>query len=331
MSDPTDGAGGVQKVDGRRMHGKQSQLLLMASVARRYYLQQRSRIEIAEELGLSRFQVGRLLERARETGLVRIEIGLPDDVEMDLSGQLQDRFGLRYCAVTQAPEESPQALRTSVGQAATSLLAEIAADRDLLGISSTRTLMGLADPPPGSFSRCAVVQITGAVSRVDAWDVMEAVRRFTRAGGGPAYLYYAPMVCPEGAGPKIYRKQPDFVRCQQLFGKLTICAIGIGAWGAGLSTVYEAASEHDREIARTAGACAEVVGFLLDREGHRLQTPLDDRMVGISEGELRSVPTRIGIAFDVRKNEAVRATLKSGLINGIVIDRSLAEAVLVDG
>jgi DNA-binding transcriptional regulator LsrR (DeoR family) len=327
MSDRDDGAD-VQKVDGRRLRGKQSQMLLMAGVARRYYLEQRSRVQIAEELGLSRFQIGRLLERARETGLVRIEIGLPDDLEMDLSVQLQDRFGLRYCAVTQAPADSPESLRGSVGQAATSLLQEIVTDRDVVGISSTRTLMGL-DDPPGGFSRCAVVQITGAVSRIDAWDVMEAVRRFTRAGGGPAYLYYAPMVCPDDSGPEIYRKQPDFVRCQQLFSELTVCAIGIGAWGDGLSTVYEAASPRDREAARDLGVCAEVVGHLLDDQGRKVQTPLDERMIGISEAELRAVPTRIGIAFDVRKSSAVRAALRSGLINGIVIDHDLAEAVLL--
>ncbi|BCJ32632.1 DeoR family transcriptional regulator [Actinocatenispora thailandica] len=317
------------RVDRRRLRGKHSQALLMARVARRAYLDQRTKVQIAEELGLSRFQVGRLLERARETGLVRIEIGLPDDVEFDLSGQLQERFGLRYCAVTEAPDESLQALRTSVGQAATALLEEVVTDRDVLGISSTRALMGLAEPPSG-FSRCPVVQITGAVSRTDAWDVMEAVRRFTRVGGGPAYLYYAPMLCPDKSDSGIYSKQPDFVRCQRLFGELTVCALGIGAWGDGLSTVHEAASERDRGIADESGAVAEVVGLLLDQDGRRLNTPLDGRMIGISEAQLRSVPTRIGIAFDARKSEAVRATLASGLINGIVIDRGLAEAILVE-
>ncbi|BCJ26507.1 sugar-binding transcriptional regulator [Actinocatenispora sera] len=328
MSESRQGPG-VPRVDGRRLRGKHSQALLMARVARRAYLDQRTKVEIAEELGLSRFQVGRLLERARATGLVRIEIGLPDDVEFDLSGQLQDRFGLRYCAVTEAPDESLHSLRASVGQAATSLLEELVTDRDVLGISSTRALMGLTEPPAG-FSRCSVVQITGAVSRTDAWDVMEAVRRFTRVGGGPAYLYYAPMVCPDKSDSRIYSKQPDFVRCQRLFEQLTVCAVGIGAWGDGLSTVYEAASEQDRTIARDSGAVAEVVGVLLDKDGRRVNTPLDGRMIGISEAQLRSVPTRIGIAFDARKKEAVRATLKSGLINDIVIDRGLAEAILVE-
>jgi DNA-binding transcriptional regulator LsrR (DeoR family) len=42
-----------------------AQLILIASVARRYYLEGRSKVEIAEELGLSRFKVARLLDTAR--------------------------------------------------------------------------------------------------------------------------------------------------------------------------------------------------------------------------------------------------------------------------
>ena len=40
-------------------------LVLSASVARRYYLDGRSKIEIAEEFGLSRFKVARLIDLAR--------------------------------------------------------------------------------------------------------------------------------------------------------------------------------------------------------------------------------------------------------------------------
>jgi transposase len=45
-------------------------LVLSASVARRYYLDGRSKTEIADEFGLSRFKVARLIETARATGLV---------------------------------------------------------------------------------------------------------------------------------------------------------------------------------------------------------------------------------------------------------------------
>ena len=49
-------------------------LVLSATVARRYYLEGASKSDIATELGLSRFKVARLLEGARASGIVRIEL-----------------------------------------------------------------------------------------------------------------------------------------------------------------------------------------------------------------------------------------------------------------
>src|SRR5688572_16065176 len=72
-----------------------STLVLSASVARRYYIDGRSKIEIAQEFEVSRFKVARLLEAARESGLVRIEIGQAGLIDVDLSTRLQDRYRLR--------------------------------------------------------------------------------------------------------------------------------------------------------------------------------------------------------------------------------------------
>src|SRR3954454_1156061 len=80
-------------------------LALAALVARRYYLDERFKVEIAGELGLSRFKIARLLETAGDTGLVRIEIGHPGLVDVDLAAQIMDRFGLRHAVVVDTPED----------------------------------------------------------------------------------------------------------------------------------------------------------------------------------------------------------------------------------
>ena len=54
-----------------------SEVVLAARVARQFYLEGVSKVDIADRLGISRFRVARLLESARDAGMVRIEIGLP--------------------------------------------------------------------------------------------------------------------------------------------------------------------------------------------------------------------------------------------------------------
>ncbi|GAA3072857.1 hypothetical protein GCM10020000_67100 [Streptomyces olivoverticillatus] len=51
-----------------------AELVQAAAMARRFYLEGKSKIQIAEEFGVSRFKVARVLETALERDLVRIEI-----------------------------------------------------------------------------------------------------------------------------------------------------------------------------------------------------------------------------------------------------------------
>ncbi len=117
-----------------------AELVLTASVARRYYLDGKSKIEIADEFRLSRFKVARLINAARTSGLVRIEIGYPGVVNVDLSARLQEAFALRHAVVVDASDEHPAALRRQLGAAAADLLAEITTADDVLGLAWARSV-----------------------------------------------------------------------------------------------------------------------------------------------------------------------------------------------
>ncbi|GAA4949124.1 hypothetical protein GCM10023238_14300 [Streptomyces heliomycini] len=56
--------------------------LLAAAVARRFYLEQRSKVEIAKEFGISRFKVARLLDAAVAHDIVRIDITVPAEIDV---------------------------------------------------------------------------------------------------------------------------------------------------------------------------------------------------------------------------------------------------------
>ena len=67
--------------------GRPAQLVLLATVVRRHFLAGRSKVEIAEEFGFSRFTVARLIDAAHERGIVHIEIRHADGIDVDLSGR----------------------------------------------------------------------------------------------------------------------------------------------------------------------------------------------------------------------------------------------------
>src|SRR5688572_23731594 len=119
-------------------------LVLSASVARRYYLDGRSKVEIAEEFGLSRFKVARLIEVARASGLVRIEIGHKGLIDVDLSAQVRGRFWLEHAVVVDTRDDHDESLRKHLGQVAAELLAEVIGPDDVLGVAWSRSVGAMA-------------------------------------------------------------------------------------------------------------------------------------------------------------------------------------------
>src|SRR6516164_838284 len=110
-----------------------SEVVLAARVARQFYLEGVSKVDIADRLGISRFRVARLLDSARESGLVRIEIGLPGGMlDAGLSAELCSAFGLTQAFVFNFPDdESP--LRQRLGEAAGQVLMDLLKPGDVLG------------------------------------------------------------------------------------------------------------------------------------------------------------------------------------------------------
>ena len=82
-----------------------AELVQAAAMARRFYLEGKSKIQIAEEFGVSRFKVARVLETALERDLVRIEIRVPAELDAERSDALRARYGLRHAVVVESPAE----------------------------------------------------------------------------------------------------------------------------------------------------------------------------------------------------------------------------------
>ena len=245
-----------------------------ALVARRYYLDERSKVEIAGELGLSRFKIARLLDMARDSGLVRIEIGHPGLIDVDLAAQIMDRFGLKHAVVVDTQDDHAESMRRHLGQVAAELLAEVIGPEDVLGVAWSRAVGAMARALP-RLSSVPVVQLTGAISMPDDdHSSIDVVRDVARAAGGPAYVFYAPFTVPDAATAHALRQQHDIARAFGQLSRVTKAVVGLGLWAPGQSTLYDTAPDHDRRTLTRLGVCAEVSGVFLAADGEPVQTDL---------------------------------------------------------
>jgi DNA-binding transcriptional regulator LsrR (DeoR family) len=311
-----------------RLLGGPASLALAALAARRYYLDDRSKVEIADELGLSRFKVARLLDMARDSGLVRIEIGHPGLIDVDLAARIMDRFGLKHAAVVDTEDDHIESLRRHLGQLAAELLAEVIGPEDVLGVAWSRAVGTMAKALP-RLPLVPVVQLTGAISTPDDdHNSIDIVRDVARAVSGPAYVFYAPFALPDASTARALRRQREVDLTFRQLPRVTKAVVGLGLWAPGQSTLYETAAEHERRSLRRLGVCAEVSGVFLSATGEPVDCALRERMIGIDAEQMRAIPEVLVIAYGLPKVPAVRAALSSGLVNGLVTPSAVARALL---
>ena len=81
------------------MPNNESREIYLAQVASFYYDQGKSQAEIANEFGISRSAVSRLLTEAREKGIVEITVHYPWRTSPELEEALVSTFGLNLILV----------------------------------------------------------------------------------------------------------------------------------------------------------------------------------------------------------------------------------------
>lgn len=308
-----------------------AELVQAAAMARRFYLEGKSKIQIAEEFGVSRFKVARVLETALERDLVRIEIRVPAELDAERSDALRARYGLRHAVVVESAADSDDAPDPeNLGDVAADLLGELVTEGDVLGIAWGRSTIHMASAlhrlPP-----CTVVQLTGVydAGTADSGSV-EAVRRAADVSGGEAHPIYAPMLLPDSATAAALRGQTGIARAFDYFDKVTVACVSIGSWAPGISTVYDMLSEREREHYASLGATAEMSAHLFDAEGRRIGRDLGERCITVEADRLRRIPEVVAIAGGHRKAAAIGAVLKSGLVTSLVTDTAAADHLLLE-
>jgi deoxyribonucleoside regulator len=305
---------------------------LMVRAAKGYYDLDRTMAELARDLGLTRFQVSRLLKEAREAGIVRIEIIPRTPRRPDLEAALQRRFGLRDAVVVPNALDDGMTL-DAVAEAAGRFLAGLA-PQALIGVSWGRTMAAVARRlPPFWADEIDVVLLNGAMNiRPIATRTNNVAEMFAQAGAGRATLLPVPAIVGKAETRQALEQDPTIAEILAIGRAAQTVMFGIGGIEPG-SVLAEAGFVTERELAtlRRRGAVGDVLGRFIDRNGRIADPALDARTVGLDPAALRTKTHAIAVAAGPAKHAAVLAALQAGYMNVLVCDADMATAVLGAG
>jgi deoxyribonucleoside regulator len=314
------------------MAGGSENQRLMLKVCYQAYRRHLSHKEIAANLGISRFQVARLLRAALEAGYVTVNILEPERWHSDLEAQLEERLGLKAVIIVDGEEVGESELQSRVADAAGRFLLEQTLDGSVIGISLGETMQRLvASLPVRVPGKAEVVQLIGGRGRTAAEvsSITLAIDLARRFGTEP-HLLFAPAVV-DSAQREVLLAHDDLRATFDKFAQLDVAVLGVGSLTepAGSRLRYDGVIDdalHADLLRR--GAVADVLSYVLNDDGEVLSSGLEERTISIGLDDLRRTPHRIGVASGWRKSRAARAAIASGLVNILVTDSQIATAIL---
>jgi DNA-binding transcriptional regulator LsrR (DeoR family) len=304
------------------------ELVAATRVARRYYVDNRSKVQIAEELGITRFKVARLLDVARASGIVRISVAGTGSLELELSERLRQRFDLRHAVVVNTARGDDVQTRHQIGGVAADLLSEITTADDVLGIGWARVVLDMTGKLRGLAAK-QVVQLTGALTRPDVEpSSVDIVRSVARRAGAQSSVFYAPMIVSDVETAQGLYRQEQVADAVGRFASITKAVVGVGGWNPPSSTLHDALTPAEQHLMRSSGVHADLSGVLLDADGNAMETLLSGRIIAITAAQLRQIPEVIGIAYGLDKVSAAHAAIRGGYLDSLVTHTDFAVELL---
>ena len=168
----------------------------------------------------------------------------------------------------------------------------------------------------------------GNLSHYGLAGVHEVVMHLRDRINASAYPMSTPVVATSVKERKLLQTQRSFVAVQSLAAQAKVTFVGIGAISQD-TPLHESGFINDDEMAEllALGAVGEIAGWAYDKQGILLKKGTNSRVAGVPLEHPASRLT-IGIAGGSNKTEAILAALQGKLINGLITDESVAEAIL---
>ncbi|HET6440116.1 MAG TPA: sugar-binding transcriptional regulator [Anaeromyxobacter sp.] len=302
---------------------------LLYKMARAYYEDGATQERIAARFGVSRPKVSRLLQQARDSGVVHISVRRPESGCPDLERELEGRFDLDEAVL--APRDRAPVLER-VGTAAASYFARTVQPGEVVGLSWGTSLREFAAKLPHlDLPKVTVVQLIGGLGSLDSGvNGAELTRRVAERCSAKPRILQAPGVVATPAVKAALLSDREIAQSLELGRKATVAWIGLGVPRAASALFGPEGllTRKDLEAILAKGAVADVCLRYFDAAGRSVETGFEGRVLGIELPAFLAIPRRVAVAGGPEKVPAIRGALAGKLVNVLVSDEETARALL---
>lgn len=311
-------------------------LLALADVAQKYYLEDQTQEQIARRLGVSRSNVSRMLKEARERGVVEIRVHHPLRTLAETQARLRTALGLRDCLVLAAAASGPALdpppdVAHQIGALAARYLQDHLADGATIGVGWGSTVYHVVTSGYlGKKSGSTVVQLMGSVGGATPdIDGAQVAGRLGRALGGRILYLHAPMVVSDASVRRGLLRDQHIRKTLEAARRADALLVSVGAV-THASGIYRAGylNDADLEYIQDQGAVGDICGSYFKQDGSPCSLELEERTIAASADAMRGAALRVGVGWGAAKALPSLGAVRAGLINVLITDEEAARELL---
>ena len=312
----------------------------LIKAAELYYRDGLSQQEIAQKLHTSRTSISRALIQARNEGYVQIRIQYPEQSNLGLERELEEKYGLTEALI--AVPAYDQSSDQEVAFQAVDYTLRVLKKNMVLGMTWGRAMHGFVEQLAQderlrslSFRNVKIVPFLGTpgVTQLDSWDATTYSNTLATKVGNllhcASYNLSAPMYVDGEKEKELIEGIDEISKVLHMAETADMALIGIGSMQKDSSIIKAGirTEEEYKELIQK-GAVGEIVGRIYDKNGQTVDEDLRRKMIGISLDKIAKIPVRVGISYGKDKIEAIKGAIAGGLVNVLVTDVPTAELLL---
>ncbi|MCE5343921.1 MAG: sugar-binding transcriptional regulator [Eubacteriales bacterium] len=295
---------------------------LMIKIAWYYYFENMTQQNVANTLGISRMRVIKLLEKARQTGIIQFRLRKDGETRMELEHSLMDKFGLKDAFIVPAALDKSQ-INAGVAEAASMYIIERLTENSFInmgyGDTPSRTLNNLATLAE---SPITCVSLTGGVSYY-----LPDTR--SNVFNAKLHLIPTPLLASSREMAEAMRQEASVTEISRMISLAQLTVVGIGSMHE-TATIFKSGilNHNDFLYLQMQGAVGDLLSHFIDRDGNLIETPLEQRLISTSLDKLKKLQNVIGVAAGDVKVNAIHAALRGGYLDVLVTDDRTASKLL---
>lgn len=310
----------------------ETRAIYLAEIASKYYDRKMTQQEIADEIGMTRSGVSRLLTEAQEKGIVEIIVRYPYRSSSDLEKALVSTFKIKSASVLLRENKSEEDMLAGIGVLAARYFINTLQPQDIVGVSWGIGLYHMLRAlRPMSYPGVEIVQLVGGAGTQKPSQIgtLLAPNLAHILGCGCHYLL-APSIPESEVARNTFMKERSIRKTLDLAARSDIALVGIGSTKPEVNTPYKLGYINDAELKTiiNAGAVGNICGWHYSQDGKILDIDINRRLVGIDIGELSKIPLVIGVSGGYEKAEGILGALKGQYIDVLITDELAARRIL---